>query len=99
MKGMIVETPAHQVVDLIPGRDQGIKIPPVMGWIVTAPDSRIDAEMFTNLAEAEAHVDLVKRQSKWPDVIFARPCWIHKQEGFHDDGSRRIGKRRHWTPR
>jgi hypothetical protein len=89
------DIPPYQAVDIILGCEQGVTIPPVPGWVVTAPDSKIDTEMFANEADAQQHVQSIKFKSKWPDQIFTRPCWIHEQEG-HRGG---VSNRRHWTPR
>ena len=91
----MIEVPPYQALDLILGRHKKVTVPPVAGWVVTAPDSRIPAAMFIDEVDASTHVEETKRVSKWPEQVFARKCWIHSEEGHAGE----VAKRRHWTPR
>lgn len=90
-----MEIPAYQAIDYVLGKVSEKLPEPVRGWVVTAPDSGIQTEMFTDEEAAGAHVLLVRSQSKWPASIFARPCWVHEAEMVFGA----VSRRRTWSPR
>lgn len=86
----MTEIPSYQAIDIILGASKSDAREPVRGFVVTFPDSNLDAEFMES--EIQQQADIWARslapKSKYPDSVFAMKCWIH----FENHG-------RFWTPR
>lgn len=85
---------AYQAIDILMGADN-VTIPPEPGYVVTFPDSALDAVMLKEPEATEELLIKLKAKSKYPDHIFYRPCWIHEQGVVFGEKH----NRKHWTPR
>jgi hypothetical protein len=90
------EIPPYQAVDLLIGGDKVLELePPIAGYVVTFPDSRLDAVMLAYEKATPERLEELKALSKWPDQIFYRHAWLHTEGVVYGQ----IHKRKYWTPR
>jgi hypothetical protein len=95
-RNLIDEIPPYQSPDIALSCGKLKELaPPVAGYVVTFPDSGLDAVMLTYPEATPEKLAELKALSKWPEQIFYRHAWLHSEQVVYGD----IQKRKHWSPR